>query len=542
MTTVAMVVFAILIILARRPLLKQKSGIRLSPAKGVTFGQGMFVLRGNGVEFAFVKNWGVRVSCSGESVLLKFPTQSRYSISPKRIVFLYPSVRVEVDNLGVKFDCPEGYEFELHLPKPRFPFCVQASRKAVVFGDGCLRLALCNFDDFGITNAGADNLRIWGKLGKSARIDFDKSLSPLTIAELREYKRRNFGTIDTSTWAVVPTFDAKNFNSLQINSIRVKLDLSTREVRLPADFDMCILEAKHNCVLRGKGLLCLDSLGLSKILRLKKSGNKLLLVDLLTNISFRIESDTAFCCELQNRWGQNYLFMQSQKSECLLRLLPFYQYVDFCDLSSEINLSDIYVTPEGISIDATLRRLNLNILHGFWVDAGKLVQSVNYHFLPRKTQFLLAKLALSFVSAYPERQLQKSKKVRRLLILGLNYAVGNRDAECVIFCQKILPLIRNERAYQRVNLAISELLPKEDKEDNEYKLSKLLGVSLVGKTLSISPDKNVDIDTQILLRGKRLRLSIRRNWHSVNINDLRLNNVCSFDLSKLADNTLLTFD
>lgn len=542
MTTVAMIVFAILIIMTRQPILKLITPIRLKPARAVIFGQGVFVLTNGSVWLSFVKNLGVRISVGEARVWIKFCLHTSFSIAPNRMIIRAPNLVIEIDKSGVKFDCAAERDFCLEFAKPEFAFCLDSSRKTVTLGERDLLLSLRGFLDFGIAKTQGGKLRICGKITRSASITYNAPLATLSAMQLRLYKQQNFGIIDTDTWAVSPTFDSQRYNNLQVESMREKLDLSARVVSIPADFDATIMEPRCYSSFRGSGLIQLNSLGLSKVLRLKKVGKKLVIVDLLTNISIRLVCDAEFEYKLQNMWGQYYLAIQTNVSECGMRILPFYQYVDWGELPNESCLCDMYSAREAVSVDAAIRRLNLCVLHGYDVAVAPLVQSINYHFLPTKTRFLLANLVLSLIVTFPSSRVMRAKKLRRLLILGLDYAVGRRDAESVAFCKKILPIVRNERAHQRINLSLPAVPCAIDSADNEYRLTTLLGIGLAQNILTVAPTKHEHIDTAILLRGKKLRLSICPDWHSVNINDLRLNNICTFDIDKLADNTLLAFD
>ena len=111
----------------------------------------------------------------------------------------------------------------------------------------------------------------------------------------------------------------------------------------------------------------------------------------------------------------------------------------------------------------------------------------------------------------------------------------------VCYCKKFLPFIKSERAHQRVSLHI---VNQKFKNSNcyEYNLSQYWGIALNGKELTIYPAKTLKLDTFVVVKGKKINLRINPNWTMVKINNLSLGNIYNFDIDKLDDNTLITFD
>lgn len=532
-------IFITLIVRQKHPLIKRF--IRLKPTKIAHVDSGVFLLynKTNKIKLAFIKNIGCRLY-SGEGVIdLPFSNFTNYRIYPKHLCLYGEKGNLRIYANAVTFDyCAK---FSYNFNKPNFAYRFDRDKQAIFLGDKySFSLTFSGFKNLCLSPFGANELQITGEVIKGARIDFNKNFAVAKLCEVREFKRRNFGIIDSLSWDFVPKFSGK-LTPLQRHNLSEKFSLSARKIELPISLTLPKIEAKVQFSCRSRAYIQITKLGFSKVVRIRQIGRAVTVVDLLSGVRYKFTADKDFVCRLVNFFGTNYLLISGGDDEITFNTIPIC-VENGKDKNYPLTLlCGLYSKSGSVDLNSTIRNLNLLILHGFWVDASVIISKLNYRFLTPYSQFLLANMLLSFINTFEDKSVLANSKLRNLVIRGLCYAMSIDTIEAGCFCEKILPLINSERAHQRVLL--HKLRCKcVGKDSYEGILSVLLGIGLRGTELTIRPQRNISIETFVVIRGKNIKLKILPNWNKVRINNLSLGNIYTFDFTKLSSDTLLTFD
>ncbi len=536
---VAYLLFAFLIMHKKYPLLKKYT--RVFPQYAPCMSVGIFWLRNvdDSVQFVFIKNVGMRLLVNNQNADFEFYKISRYRISPHNIEYRTSFANIKVKCGGVEFYKIGNGEFSYEFFKPKLDYNVDTSSGEIILAK-TFRIKVVDIS-FKIEHISNKKLRVWGRLGNKARLEFLGNMRVATNREISDYKRRNFAIINTDTWSFLPKFRTKLDNSLQKRFLYNLLDKSNREISMPNTLCLNILDIKTQFKLYHEGYINIDKLGLYRVLQVKNRGQSAVLIDVITKLRYRFVADKKFDVRLVCIFGVQYLRFFNFGESIDIKVEPWYNLIEKGDLCDLWLLSSEYEKNLKLGICDIIERINLVVLHGFFVDVVKILKSINYQFLPRYTQFLLANLLLSFVRSFNYTQVFCDKKLIRLILSGLEIAVHLGGKRGICFCQKLLPFVQSEKVYQRLSIFISQQLETGPGLD-EYYLSNKLGVVFLGNRVEICPSKNIDKIDNILICGKRINLKIRRGWNIERINDFVLGNIYSFEVAKLSDDTVLTFD
>ncbi len=541
-TSVAVFVFAVLIISQRRPIIKNFVPIKINRAS--QFGSGVFLLisQTQTTQFVFIKNIGFRLFVDDSFADFPLSNCSHYRVLSSELKLSGSDIHARISTSSVEIFCKEKLGFSYDFDKPNFAYSIDTSRQEIALGkDKNFKIKLLGFSRLSITPTKDGKLRITGEIEHWAKAQFCEKCRVASREEVRKFKQQNFGVLDIDKWQFVPNFCATKLNALQRQNLSEKFDLSNRKVELPQRLDFEEVLPHFDFSLGKSAYLNIEKLGFGKVVRSKKRGNAAILTDLLSAVCYQFAADKDFECRIVCLWGINYLNLYGFTGEvkfCVSPLCNLVKRKEFCDLSL---LSNIYKDKEEVGLPRILEQLNLSVLHGFWVDVRAIVSNINYKFLPSNTQFLLANLLLSYITTFDFLKLLNSYKFCNLLLRGLCYAMEIEGERSVCYCKKILPLIKSERAHQRISLHIVNQKIKNSNYD-EYALSQILGITLKGNELTLHPIKTLKINTYVVIRGKKIILSISPNWSMVKINNLGLGNIYTFDIDKLDDNALITFD
>lgn len=537
LSVVMTLVFVVLIIRKRYSLLK--STLHLKPNKTFHIDSGVFLLCDavSQVRFAFIKNIGCRIYVDDgwSDFSSKFAS---YSICRKRLLLRTNTIKLCVFSNGCKFESERDVQFSYEFIKPNFAYRFDPHKKTIVIGNNSFVLKLVGFQDLHLTLIKQNKLRISGKIQRGASIEFERACKVASRHAIKEFKQRNFGIIDTSSWEFIPRFSG-HLNELQKRDVEAKFSLAARKIELPTDLKIRVEVVREQFYIDSTFYINIETLGIGKVVSLRKSGRNVFIRDLLSGVGYKFTADKPFFCRQVCFFGTNYLHVTGFSGILQMTCQPLF----ICGrntIYSESMLCKDYQNNSLVNFDLVLRKLNLSILHGFWVDIKSYISRINYRFLLPFSQFLLAKVLLSFVITFKNYGLLKHSKIRNLLLRGLCYAMESKTQDSGYFCERILPLIKSERAHQRIML--HKLKCKFEFRTAEFILTRELGVTLLGDEVTICPSKNLDKETFVVIRGKKINLKIRHNWSMVRINNLGLGNIFSFDITKLDDNTLITFD
>lgn len=518
-----------------------KRALALRPGKMRGLGPGVFLMTGPNISLAIIKNLGLRLCVDRGSIEIPFAFGFLYRILSNKIILDSARIGICVSVDGVEFWSKEGvFEGEMTLPKPDFAYNIDVSKREIILGKSKFGLVLDNLDEWEVSPRREGRLKIKIKFRDRAKIIFEKLLQPASRNAVCLFKQKYFGIIDAASWDFAPRWAKNGFNALQIKNLSKKLGISARKVQLPSLYYR-VVDPQYHIRLDFQSVVSLTRLGLSKVIILRQRGNTVFLDDWMTNVGCRVVLDTFAEARLCCFWGEVCLGLETKGASVGLTIVPFGAFVDAGDYSDAICCLGIGGGSVATVSDA-FERLNISILHGFWVDVEKIVGSVNWKFLPKYTQFLLANMVLSFVITFGGSHRVFRRKIAEILAAGLYYALQVNSTKAMLYCKKILPLLRMQSVEEAVLKHILNCPTDASSRDGECFLSEVLGVKLTGRELAICPARDKTFFWNVVLGQKRLCIDVRAGWKNVRINSLVLGNIHTFNLDKLDDGTLITFD
>ena len=511
-----------------KPIIKKR--VRVSPGYGKSLNTGVFVLQNESVKFVFVKDIELRIFCDGgECSVFCLDKPTQFFLDSRHILLKYNDFTLKVTENQI-LQTGNNAEIRLLVTKPSFMYTVNSKKGEIKLGQNKpfyinFGVPLCISEEEG-------GFLLSCKLNKGEVAL--QGLQTVKPQQLIRYKKENFGFIDTTKWEVVPKFD-KKLNALQQNNLQKLLDTKNYEVLLPEALPKQV-SVKEKMKIAGGVWFNLDELGFSKIIRLNKRRTVLYIEDLLSNVKYAFTFDSSFSFFRATYFGANLIFVNSKG-----RLK-----IDFCNVKLNCTSTVLqhitgYNFSPNVDLYTYLDKVNILLLHGYFVDVQKMLDSLNLAYLPKRVLLKLANIVLNFMFVFDNYTLFLKSKIRHLCLLVLSFVDDDFCVEGYCFLKKLLPLIKDKTLYNKI---LNQILTTKNKFFNfnyEYFLSEVVGLRVNGEKFYLTPTKTRSFCASFFVKYKRINIKVNKDWQLVKINNLSLVNVDSFQINRLDNVTDILF-
>lgn len=523
--------------LKTRPILKKF--IRLNKNNGQTFSQSLFVISNNEYTIAFLKNLSTRLMFQDKSLDLQMGVNDffvRYYGNLDYLKLYYINLVVSISQTQILFTCSKSTEINIKFKKPDFQYFINSTKKTItIISQSKLIFTFLDFLNFEIVQS---NTSIEIKLiAKNSCIQFNQEFFTLNKFELSKFKRRYFGNFDIASWEFLPDFQSKKQNILQTNYQKQLLNEKEKQILIPNKIYNEIERILGTIEIKKNDILSLTKLGLSKLVLLKKQKNKIILLDLLTNLNYEIVSNQNVSVQIQNIWQEDFLVFNCN---CVINILFMPKYINNEILRESLIIgtnSTFLCTLDTFSIFDNLNRL---LLHGVYIDLQKLFLKLNTEYLPSNLKLSLANNLLLFMIVFSQKNLINNKTIKRFLLENLIYATKNLNYKSINFIKNIIPFIQDKDLYNK----LLELVLNNNFTNKDYEayFTNVLGIRLQGEKLFIKPVKNIEASCFLWLKGHLIELKINKNWQILKVDNLALSGIDSLNLNNFGFKISLIFE
>lgn len=536
--------FCIIMLLRRkRPIIKKS--LALTPGYSSSLCGGVFCLFCEKIRLIFLKDQELRIFINNESIVVLLKQKvNKYFVYNDRMIYQCEDYKIIISNTGIQIIASGEVDFAFTFTKPKFMYSLNLGQGKISLGDkDPFILRLSGMQDSRIKDLGNGTFSFCTVINDHASITFSRDLASPKGDKLTLLKKELFGTYDIAEWEIVPRFNKVSYNKLQVGYLKKLLSVDSRKIKLP-----CLAF----CETKGMGFevdiaddtyINLDWVGFSKLVLLKSHNKTATLLDLLAGLEYQIKYDKKCDFEIINYWGTLYLAIYPGQATCRLNILPLYKSVQVAELCTPLlDCTSLLQGVADISINSVLERLNILVLHGYFVDIKKLIKDLNIHFLPQYTRFLLSNLVLSHILVFGERSLLRQDNIKRLLASNLRVALSYINPATFCFLKKFLPHIDDKALYNTVLNVILEHKGKFKAGNYEFFMTEILGLRVIGRKVFISPSKRQSLEASLWIRNKHLILRVNKDWQIIKINDINLYNVDCFEINSLDNETIISFE
>ena len=519
------VIFSMLIFegLCIKPQLKQK--MILVKNVGQVFTKGLFVIKSDIYTLIFLKNLSMRIEGEEFGFNIDFFTNIKflkYYATLDYMNLYYEHFKIQITKHMIDLSALSTVKIEFRLKRPNCYYKINQKTKTIEVGKYKLKLKILGECNLNFYNR-EDNF-IFLLEFKQCKIMFNKEFDLISNAELKSIKQKYFGFFDTSCWAYMPRFDVKN--QLQEDYQKNLLNDKNKAIVLPSRHYQKNNNLTSSIEIKSNSYISLKKLGITQLVEVKKYSQKIVITDLLSNITYYIFFNKRADSNLMCYWGDLGICFDKNIN---IRIEVFNKFIENSIFNKPLLFINNSMVKFNIDIDLfnVLDNIQRIIMHGVNFKFDKLLYSINYKFLSPLLVYKLANCLISYIYYQNKINILNKKSVINLLFMGLKYALKNFDKQKVMFLKKVLPIIKDKDLYK---IVFKKTILKQKLDTYEYLLTQIIGIKLKGDKFCLKPSKNYTIRADVWIRNKTVSILIKKDWQVLKINDLSLSGIDYFKL------------